>query len=559
MKNCIEVIRTDRRLVRLSVLYGILFAAAITTGRQLERAGYLAAPRLSDAVLFLCTAAAAAAAAAFLFPWLARHAGGADKTSVPAAFPVKSFLMTWAGLAAAHMIVLLAEYPGFFCYDATDELYEFDMRSFTTHHPLLHELLLGTAVRGGETVFGDVNAGIFLHILLQMLLITGTLALILQVMKRKGISRPVRTCLFLYYAFFPPVVMFSLCSSKDTPFCAFMLIALLLLIRFDPAEGFGHGRCAGFLTVLLAGSAALSMLFRHNAFYAWAACIPVLLLFYPAVRSAAAGPDARYARFRTAKYRLLFSIAASLLICSLVTSALTAFLHAKKEGPSEMLTVPIQQLARLWNDDKNSFTDEELDTLYRYIPEEYLRHYRPNLSDPVKAGFDNAAAGEDLSAFIRLWMTKGLQHPFAYVNGWLNTCYGFWYPGAVINVYAGNTVHTFTYEDSSYFGYEVEYPGERHSLIPVIDGFYRRLSIERFQQEIPVVSLLFAPAFYLWLWTLVLFYLLWKKDRQVFTLLPVFLYILTLLLGPTYLVRYVILLFFGLGLLPVITAAADRT
>lgn len=51
--------------------------------------------------------------------------------------------------------------------------------------------------------------------------------------------------------------------------------------------------------------------------------------------------------------------------------------------------------------------------------------------------------------------------------------YGFWYPDTVIDVYSDNSVFTFTYKDSSYFGYEVEEPGFRDSRIPCLaDGAF---------------------------------------------------------------------------------------
>ncbi len=42
-----------------------------------------------------------------------------------------------------YLPVFLAVYPGFFVYDAQDELTQVMTRSFSTHHPLAHVLLLG--------------------------------------------------------------------------------------------------------------------------------------------------------------------------------------------------------------------------------------------------------------------------------------------------------------------------------------------------------------------------------------------------------------------------------
>ena len=85
-----------------------------------------------------------------------------------------------------------------------------------------------------------------------------------------------------------------------------------------------------------------------------------------------------------------------------------------------------------------------------------------------------------------------------YLNAWLMTSYGYWYPDAVINVYGGNAVHTFTYQDSSYFGFETEYPGTRESKFPGLEEQYRKMSLELYQQKVPGISMLFSPGFLFW-------------------------------------------------------------
>lgn len=53
------------------------------------------------------------------------------------------------GLFLAWLPVFLAVYPGFFAYDATDELNEVLTGEYVTRHPLLHVLALGNIVSLG--------------------------------------------------------------------------------------------------------------------------------------------------------------------------------------------------------------------------------------------------------------------------------------------------------------------------------------------------------------------------------------------------------------------------
>ena len=65
--------------------------------------------------------------------------------------------------------VFLAVYPGFFAYDATDELQEVLTGQYVTRHPLLHVLMLGKTVSGIQKLTGSYNSGIGVYVLAQML------------------------------------------------------------------------------------------------------------------------------------------------------------------------------------------------------------------------------------------------------------------------------------------------------------------------------------------------------------------------------------------------------
>ncbi len=441
------------------------------------------------------------------------------------------FIKCYLGMALCNFIVLLGVYPGFFVYDAQTEVTEVLTRSFNTHHPLLHVLLLGGSLAFFNKVMGSYNAGIFAYTLVQMLVMTAIFTYALSFMKKHGAGKKLRTITFLFFSLFPTIVMYTLCSSKDGLFSAFLFLTVLLFIRYMEERKTSKEAKYG---KMVCASAALMMLFRHNGLYAWIVFAIVYYVIYILTKKGS-----------ERKRGLLKVLIIPVIVYFLISNVLSAALSAESGEHQEMLTVPIQQLGRLYSYEKDSFTAKEKAVLNKYISDEGLSHYTERLSDILKLYFDNEAYEQDKTSFWKLWLNKALSHPVSYLNSWFLTSYGYWYPGAVINVYKGNTVFTFTYEDSSYFGYEVEQPGERHSLIPVIDDIYRKLSIEKFQQNIPVVSLLFAPGAYFWA-CIYLVITASRRDKDLYLLpfLLVFMVWLTVLLGPTYLVRYVVYLWY---------------
>ena len=440
------------------------------------------------------------------------------------------FLLVWG-------IVLLGVWPGFFVYDAQEEFNQVAQRRFTTHHPLLHVLLLGGIVSAGNKLFGSYNAGIACYMLFQMAVLAFVFAWVTDLLRKKGAPLWLRAGGTLYFAFFPVIQMYVLCSAKDTLYSAAMLAvtALLLQAAQEKEAFFADGKKMGLLALCM----ALMALMRHNGLYILILLIPVL--------AALAG---KRMRIRAA----LFGLAALLL--SLGTSAgLKTVFHAQDSENQEMLTVPIQQLARTWTLSPEAFTREEEEALFSYLPEEALLRYTPKLSDNVKIAFDNEAYAADSASFWKLWLNVGKKAPASYLNAWLLTSYGFWYPDAVLDCYEGNTVFTFTYGESSYFGYETELPGQRKSLLPWLDGLFRRMSLELFQQRIPVLAMLFSPGFLFWIYAAGAGFLIRNRSfRTAAAFLPAGLNWLTVLLGPASLVRYVLILWFALPVLALVVS-----
>ena len=606
-KNC----RIGARQIILSCLYGLLLSLALTLGFMLEKDGYITIGG-TFAVRFLVTFIPVSLLSLLSFllgETIAEHAGRGQRketeshaSSSPlsgeriaedagrrqrkneSALSLSSFLPDWLILVLLILPVFLAEFPGFFVYDAHDELYEVLTRTFTAHHPLLHVLLLGRTIAFFHKFTGSWNAGIAVYIFLQMLVITAVFSLVLQMLRKFYVPRRVRVICLLFLGLFPTVVMYVLCSAKDGLFSAFLLLltVFLYLLYRDP-EHFLQSRkkAAGFVL-----SALLMMLFRYNGFYSFLVFVPFGIIFLPRTHSSlkrpvpSGGPSEqrcpvssgdrslqhrpadfvepslqrRPALFRQHSSRpsrsLRLRITAMLLLPVALFLAVNTGMTKILTGPDtkeyqEMLTVPISQLARAYNYQQDVFSKEDILLLHRYLPEENLNHYEPLCTDLLKVGFNNEAFSEDKSSFVKLWLRIGKKAPAVYVNAWLLTSYGYWYPYASLNVYAGRTVYTFTYDESSYFGYEVEKPGTRTSLIPAIDTFFRTISLTRSFQKIPVIRLFFAPAFWFFVFLWQLFF---RGFRRRFCgavcFLPAFLTWLTVLLGPCSLVRYVIILWF---------------
>ena len=459
-----------------------------------------------------------------------RYAAHIKMPDTPAKAAQYGSVLTFFFLLLCWLPVFLAVYPGFFVYDAQDEWLQVASRTFTTHHPLVHVLMLGGIICAVHKFTDSYNLGIACYMIVQMVLVSGVFVYLLSYMRKRKVSRILRTISLLYFAFFPVIVMFTLCSAKDTLFTVSLLMFVLSLLDMGSnAELFFASKKMMIGFVL---SALSMLLFRKNGIYAFAVMAPILLVYH-----------------KKHLKKVLFMLAAVFLSYFLINIGLTASLHAESGENQEILTVPIQQLARTYKFNREVFSSEDIIALHEILPEEALVLYNPKLSDPVKVRFQNDAYAADKLRYLSLWIRIGLKKPLSYINAWLVNSYGFWYPDTVIDVYSGNTVFTFTYGDSSYFGYEVEQPGFRDSKIPWLDEAYRELALEITQEKIPIYSMLYSPGGIFWCIAFVFAYVLYRKKYYlVIPYLMVLLIWMTVLLGPTYLPRYVLIFWFGMPL-----------
>ena len=221
----------------------------------------------------------------------------------------------------------------------------------------------------------------------------------------------------------------------------------------------------------------------------------------------------------------------------------------------EAFSVPLQQIARVYNYNNESLTEKELEKIYKYTTDEQLKQYLPECSDFIKEGvyLKNIGYGK----FFKLWFGIGIKNLGIYIDSFLENTLGFWYPDTIINGYNRKVPEIYN-EETSYFAAMCEKPGEADSKIPLLRDIYYIISRYTIMQEIPVVSMLFSVGAMTWTMFIVLDYSIYKRRKEISMVLGIILLLwLTVLLGPMVLVRYALILFFGFPLIVAFTLNGD--
>lgn len=441
-KRMVFSLLKDFRAWLIAGMFSLLFAAALLFGARLDTADNVDVKdsRLWVSCLVLTTVFMVTIRLFWLLLDRLRQKNGKRSPSGKLAHLLQktnryAAPCTFFFLILCWLPVFLAVYPGFFVYDAYEEYLQVATHTFTIHHPLSHTLLLGGIVCDVHKLTGSYNLGIACYIILQMLLVAGGFTFLLTYLRRRKKSPVLHLVSLLYLGLFPTVVMFALCSTKDTLFTLAVLLLLICLLEMGTEDAAFYA--ARRWQVLFVFSGIGMMLFRNNGFYAFLVMIPILLFY-----------QKRYRR------RLLALTLCAVTGFFLINGSLKTALHAQSGQYQEILTVPIQQLTRTYMYTPEAFSLEDKEILHEILSPDALRLYTSRLSDPVKLHFDNDNFAKDKAKYAELWLRMGMKKPLVYLNAWWMTSYGFWYPNMVINVYQGHGRFTFTYRDNSYFGYE---------------------------------------------------------------------------------------------------------
>ncbi len=430
----------------------------------------------------------------------------------------KTFFIVWISLFAGYIPCALAFFPGLCCYDIGWQLEQLRARTFNTHHPLIHTLFASGLLEFGRAVLGSYSAGAFLHSLIQLFFFSGSMAFAVRfLIKRK--THPAAVILtwafFLLFPFFPAL---GISTTKDILFSSLFLIVFVCIC--DMAED----KCfyQGFRLMFFLACGVLMCLFRNNAIYGLAVMTGIFILVF--------------LFFRKHPGLKKFSLTAVCLSVSVILISQGCFfvmkkgLHAANGSPAEMLSVPVQQMARCYVYHQEEFSQEDRQLLLDIIWEDNLLGYRYEISDPVKAGLHMDIRGKD--DLIRLWINLGMQFPEEYIRAALYQTMGLWYMGGDISAYM-------EYDMCPYMKEQLNLLIE--SKLPWLRDYYSWFTSENLQVHLPGLSLFFFTPFYSWFVLFAAGILLAKRQKHLL-LLPLFLacYLFTLAFGPCIIIRYML-------------------
>lgn len=498
----------------------------------------------------------------------------ADAAVKKRAFPFK---MPSAGVVfggALLLIVLswlpayLAYYPAICAYDVPIQTGQIVSGNYNDHHPIAHTLLIEGAMNVGEKVFGDVNTGIGLYGFLQLLFLAGAFAWGIAMAggssRQAGRQNPslgavaAQLLLLLYAMLFPFHMYMSVSVTKDTVFTGFVVLqltTLCVLLRCGRNSLGISGQ-----DILLFFSTIGMILFRNNGKYAMLVLLGALVCIFLFGKKS-----------RKLWGRLLLVLGGGFLAGNLLLSALFAVTGAEQGDRREMLSMPIQQLARcmvyhggagVLPEDDNTISEQDKALINDFILDEAYKEYDPGISDPVKRHTNTYVVRYRLKDFAGTYFGLFAEYPGDFVNAALAVNAGWLSPfdetHAVINQPEGQK--GLGYVQTRWVDEELNPRGiYQDSKWEWLHEKMERWADTNGYLDIPVLKYLFVPGTWLWLGLLLAAYLLvHRRFRLCIPLALLAGYYGTLFLGPAVQLRYLYPVMAALPFVAVLSMQRNR-
>ena len=437
----------------------------------------------------------------------------------------KIFVITFLIILFFNFLVFLALYPGEYGYDAgfqIMEILEKDVQ-ITSHFSLLFSFILAKVVNLGKVLFGSYQVGFGIYCFLQMTFLSYVATKITVFCAKRIPNKIIYFINVLFFSFFPLYTLMSISAAQDSVFAGLFCLIILNVIELIENKDYWKNKLKpislGILIFLLC-------LIRNNGFYCILISIPFIFL-----------------ACKNKKIVVLLIFIIPLFAYKIYSGPVFNILGVTKTDTfREMLSIPSQQFARVYNYNLKVFSKEELKQLKKFYPQiddfKYYT-YRQSIADPTKSVLNNKYVKSNLKDYISLWTSNGVKDPENYVEAFLLNSLGFWYHNKNYN------------DDRMYHPYiEIEMMDaakwnpryvqiKRESKFPIYEKILNITIGKNAWKRIPVISTIFTTGTYFIIF--IFLFLLTILRRNFKYMLPISIILglyATLFLSPVALFRY---------------------
>lgn len=302
-------------------------------------------------------------------------------------------------------------YPGNLDTDSFNSIRQIKSGVYSNHHPVCYTLLVRFWLYIGAVFSDDINVGVCLYSLFQMLVMVVVYSYVIETVYVLA-GYIVSFVLLGWYALLPVHITYSVTMWKDIMFGIMVALFVCALLRILKQIGNKHINYVIFFI-----GAVGFCIFRHNGKIAY-----VLMLLYMFI----------VLKGKTEKIVTVLSFSA-LTVSLLLMHAGNKAVNAEEVPPVDSLSIPLQQISRVIYDGYQ-ITDEQYNILSNVIDVDSISGLYVNyVSDPIKGAVyeygNQYYFKTNAYDLIIVYLQIGSRHPIEYIKAWIDMTRGYWNGG----------------------------------------------------------------------------------------------------------------------------------
>ena len=241
-------------------------------------------------------------------------------------------ILTFSTIFLFNLLVFLALYPGVYGYDAGFQILEVlnNKVQLTSHFSVLFSAILANCVNLGKTLFNSYQIGLAIFALLQMTFMTYVATRISLYVINKIKNKILFTLTVLFFSLFPPYTVITISTTQDVMFAGISALIVLNLIELVNNKEYYNKKLNPIKLIILI-------------------TIPFILIFK-----------------KDKKILTIATLITPIIIYKIYTGPIHKIMKVQNEPSTrEIVSVPSQQLARVYNYNYDILNKKDLETYDR--------------------------------------------------------------------------------------------------------------------------------------------------------------------------------------------------
>lgn len=381
----------------------------------------------------------------------------------------------------------IAFYPCTLSWDGLYMLKEWiGLDTYTDHYPPLMTAIYGSVWDLGGKI-GNRYLMLFLFVLLQSLLTAWAVGILIAMLKKLKIPYGIRWGVLAFYVLFTVWNIYSITLIIDSMYWPVTILYMAQMIAFI----LDRSRFDKIRNVLLLCLTAIAMaLIRNNGIFVFLLTIPFIFFMVK----------------RKAKLYLVAATALVIAAMTLMSHVVYPLLGVVPSFKYDTFCVCYQQTARFLVAHKDELPEDERAFLEQAMDiDEVVEHYSPYLADEVKWRMNWGVVSSRLDEYLSIWFKQGLRDPVCYIQSYLNSCTGYYYPSQPEYEDGLGWYGTHPYDVRKEGYVEINYAKETQGLREWLTNLPYDL------RQLPGISMLYSCGFYTWIIIIVVAVILIKK------------------------------------------------